>query len=328
MMMRRRDFVAGLGGAAVAWPLTARAQQPELPVVGVLVDGGPNPEPEIAAAFAGGLAETGYVEGRNVAIEWHVANDAGRLPEYAVDLVRRRVDVIVTPGSTPAALAAKAATATIPIVFGTGLDPVQTGLVVSLNRPGGNITGFTELNGEVWSKRLGLLRMLAPTATRYGALVSPQNPISDLVREEARAAEKAMGQPIEVISVSDDEDVAAAFSGSARNHIGAMMVSPGVFFFIRRAQIIRLAANYSVPTAYWLREFPKAGGLMSYGSSITEMLRQVGIYAGRILRGAKPADLPVVRATKFELVINARAAGALGLTIPETLLATADEVIQ
>src|SRR5215471_13824380 len=323
--MRRREFIAGLAGS-VACPIATRAQQQALPLIGVLVAGGWTPL--LKAAFARGLAETGYVEGRDVGTEQHIVMDDARLRELAADLVRRRVAVIVILGSTPAALAAKAATATIPIVFGVGVDPVQTGLVASLNQPGGNVTGFTEVNTEVWSKRLGLLRELAPAAARYGALDYPGNPLSEVVIREARAAAEAVGLPIETLSVTDDAAVEAAFSELAKRRIDALVVSPGAFFYARRTKIIQLAANHAVPAAYWLREFPEAGGLMSYGSSLAEMNRQVGIYTGRILRGAKPADLPVARATKFELVVNAKTAKALGLTIRPQVFAIADEVIE
>jgi putative tryptophan/tyrosine transport system substrate-binding protein len=322
--MRRRKFIAGLGSAA-AWPVAVRAQQSILPVVAVLSEA---PwRPPTRAAFMQGLAEAGYVEGRNVAIEEHFAfGDA--LRQFAADAVRRRVSLIATPGSAAAALAAKTATQTIPIVFGTGTDPVRLGLVPSLNRPGGNITGYTEVNSEVWSKRLGMLRALTPTAARYGVLDYPGGAGTKVIADEARAAEKAIGLPIEIISATDDAGVEAAFSNAAQRNIGGLLVNPGAFFYSRRDQIVMLASKHAVPTAYHLDDYPRAGGLMSYGSSLAEMHRQIGVYSGRVLKGTRPADLPVARATKFELVINAKTAAALGLEIPPQVLAIADEVIE
>jgi putative tryptophan/tyrosine transport system substrate-binding protein len=327
--MRRRDFIAGLGSAASQslLPMAGRAQQRAMPIIGVLLDG--DWTPEASAALAQGLAETGYAEGRNVAIEYRfVSENVGSLQESADDLIRRQVAVIATPGSTPAALAAKAGTATIPIVFGIGFDPVQLGLVASLNRPGANLTGYTEMQVDVVSKRLELLRMLAPAAVHYGALIDPRNPIGEQMAGKAREAAESIGKPMEVISVSDDAAFKAVFLNLPQTRIDAMLFSPGQFFYKRRELVLQLTASHGVPAAYWLREFPETGGLMSYGSSYAEMNRRVGAYVGRILNGAKPADLPIVRATKFELVINARAAKALGLTIPPTLLAIADEVIE
>jgi putative tryptophan/tyrosine transport system substrate-binding protein len=322
--MKRREFIAGLGSAA-AWPLAARGQQRQvIPVIGVVLDGGWTPQQR--AAFARGLAETGYIEGRNVAIDSRLVTD-GRLREVTEDLVRQRVSMIATPGSTPAALAAKAATATISIVFGVGFDPVQLGLVASFNRPGGNLTGYTEMQDDVVSKRLELLQMLAPAAAQYGALVDLRNPFSEQMANKARKTAEFIGKPLEVISVSDDAALEAVFRNLPHNRIDAMLFSPGPFFYTRRNQVIQLTANHGIPAAYWLREFPATGGLMSYGSSIDEMFHQVGNYSGRVLHGAKPADLPVARATKFELVINARAAKALGLPIPQSLLTIADDVI-
>jgi len=266
------------------------------------------------------------IEARNVAIEGRFTmSDAAALREPAADLVRRRVAVIATPATLLGTLAAKAETKTIPIVFAVSVDPVQSGLVTSLNRPSGNLTGYTEANTEVWSKRLGLLRELAPMTTHFGVLDYPGNP---LVANETRAAAEAAGLPIEIFSVSDDTGIEAAFSDLRRKGVDALLVSPGPFFFAHRNQIFRLAASHGVPVAYHLREYAEAGGLMSYGSSVAEGFRQVGIYTGRILKGARPAELPVVRPTKFELVINAKAAKALGLEIPRTLLAIVDEVIQ
>ena len=325
--MRRREFIAGLGSAA-AWPVVAAAQRAAVPVVAVLIGGDLTPEQR--AAFARGLAETGYVEGRNVAIEYHDRGGdlEGVLRKLADNLARQRVAVIATPGSLPAAVAAKAVTRAIPIVFGIGSDPVEGGLVESFSHPGANVTGYTEMQADVVSKRLGLLHTLAPNSARFGVLIDPHSPIGEIVAREALAAAKAIGKPIEVFSMDDDAAFEGFFSNLPHSRIDALLLSPGSFFFVRRHRVIELADRHRVSVAYWLREFPEAGGLMSYGSSIQEMDRQVGIYVGRILKGEKPADLPVVRATKFELVINAKAAKALGLTIPETLLATADEVIQ
>jgi putative tryptophan/tyrosine transport system substrate-binding protein len=324
--LRRREFIAGLGSLAT-WPLPAAAQKRPTPVVGVLLDG--DWTTQQGDALAQGLAEAGYVEGRNLTVEYRFVTEKGpSLRELANDLVRRRVSVIATPGSTPAAQAAKAETSDIPIIFGIGFDPVQLGLVSSLSRPDANLTGYTEMQVDVVSKRLELLSMLAPAASRYVALIDPRNPISKDMAAKAQEAAAFIGKPMEVISVGDDTAFDAVFSNLRRNPVEAMLFSPGQFFYRRRAQVIQRTASHGVPAAYWLREFPESGGLMSYGSSYAEMNRQVGSYVGRILNGAKPADLPVARATKFELVINAKAANALDLTIPPTLLATADEVIQ
>jgi putative ABC transport system substrate-binding protein len=328
--MKRRDFIAGLGSAA-AWPLAAYAQQGgRVSRVGLLNSG----TAEAAAsaflpAFRQGLAETGYVEGRNLAIEYRfgTGNPDG-LTELAADLVRRQVAVIASPGSTPASLAAKAATATIPIVFGVGGDPVQNGLVTNLKRPGGNVTGFSEMNNEVAPKRLALLYELVPNATRFGVLVNPKNPVTEFAITEAQAAAAKIGRKIEVLAAINDLDLDAVFAGLTQKHVGALLVTPETFFYVRREKIASLAVRHAIPAIYWDRSLVEAGGLMSYGSSIAESYRQVGIYVGRILKGEKPGDLPVLQPTKFELVINLKTAKALGLTIPETLLATADEVIQ
>jgi ABC-type uncharacterized transport system substrate-binding protein len=308
-----------------AWPLAARAQQRPLPVIGVLVDG--DWTPRHRAAFLRGLSETGHIEGRDFAVDYRYGT-AERLRENAEDLVRRRVAVIAAPGSTPAARAARAATSSIPIVFGVGFDPVQLGLVASLNRPGGNMTGYTEMQVDVVSKRLELLHLLAPIASHYGALIDPQNPIGEVMAKEAQKAAGVFGAQVETISLADDAALEAVFSNLPQSGINALLISPGAFFFSHRNTLIQRTASHGLPAAYWLREFPEAGGLMSYGSSIEEMNRQVGAYSGRILSGAKPADLPVARATKFELVINTGTAQALGLSIPDALLAIADEVIQ
>jgi putative ABC transport system substrate-binding protein len=274
------------------------------------------------------LAEAGYSEGRDVTIEYRPIAQEGRFPEVVAELVRRRAAVIVAPGSTPAALAAKAATAAIPVVFGVADDPVQIGLVASLNRPGGNVTGFTELNTEIWSKRLEILRALLPAAARIGILVNPNNPPTEFGLAEATTAAATSGRPIVQVSARSDMEIDSAFASLGNIHVDGLLVTPDPLFMSRRADVVALAARYSVPAAYWDRSFPESGGLISYGSRVTEMYQQVGVYAGRILKGEKPSDLPIVRATKFELVINSKTAKALGLEIPPQLLALADEVIE
>ena len=327
--MNRREFIAGLGAAAC--PAVARAQQQAaMPVIGLLDSGSPEGSADFVAAFRKGLADTGYVEGRNVTIEYRYAlRKVDRMPELAADLVRRRVAVIATPGSTPTSLAAKAATTTIPIVFGVGADPVQVGLVASLNRPAGNLTGFSEMNTEVGPKRFAILHEFAlPRAAPFGMLVNPKNPLSEFAIKEAQAAVAALGRSLEVAAAGADDDLEEAFDGLKQKGVVALAVTPDTQFGQRLNQVVALAARYSLPAIYWDPMFPKGGGLISYGSTVVESYRQVGIYVGRILKGDKPADLPVLRPTKFELVINLKAAKALGITIPETLLATADEVIQ
>src|SRR5262245_16995410 len=327
--VHRRSFLTLLGGAPAAWPLAARAQQATVPVVGYLGNASPEATAHLVAAFRKGLSETGYVEGHNIAIEFRwTHNDDNRLPELAADLARRRVAAIAAPGSIAAALAAKAATATIPIVFSAGADPVQMGLVTSLNRPGGNITGVTTMNNELVGKRLGLLHELLPRAARFAVLVNANNPSSGSLIMEARAAAAAIGRQIEVLTVSTNGDIDAAFASLVQKRADALLVSPDPLFINRRVQLQSLAARYAVPAIYSLRENAEAGGLMSYGSSITDLFRQTGIYVGRILKGEKPSDLPVMRATKFEFVINLQTAKLLNLTIPPTLLALADEVIE
>jgi putative tryptophan/tyrosine transport system substrate-binding protein len=273
------------------------------------------------------LAETGFVEGRNLAIEFRSAQNIDQLPELVGDLVRREVALIVTGGSTPAALAAKAATTAIPIVFGVGTDPLQTGLVTRLNRPGGNVTGYSEMNLEVGPKRLALLHELVPKAVRFGVLINPKNPgTAGFAISEAQAAAAKIGAQVEVLEASSEPDIEGIFASLAHRRVDAVTVSPDLLFYASRAQLATLAGRYSVPVIYWDGALVKAGGLISYG--VPDMVRQIALYAGRILNGEKPADLPVLQPTKFELVINLTAAEALGLTVPETLLATADEVIQ
>jgi ABC-type uncharacterized transport system substrate-binding protein len=328
-MIGRRDFITLLGGVAAAWPLAAWAQQPAMPVIGALFASSPEQTATWVAAFRNGLSETGYVEGRNVAIEYRWANnDADRLPELAADLVRRRVAVLVAPSDNFAARAAKAATATIPIVFGTAVDPVQIGLVDSLNRPGGNVTGVTTMNAELAPKRVGLLRELLPDATRFAALVVSGSPTAAFDAEEMRAAVSKIGGQIEVLAAGSNGEIDAAFANLVEKRIQGLLISPGPLFANRLLQIVTLATRHAVPAIYPSRFWAEAGGLMSYGSNFTELHRQAGIYTGRVLKGEKPGDIPVLRATKFELVINLITAKTFGLTVPPTLLAAADEVIE
>ena len=324
--LKRRDFITLLGGAT-AWPWAARAQQP--PVIGYLYAGSPEPSAHLLAAFRTGLSEAGYAEGRNVKIEYRWAhNDSTRLPQLAADLVRQQVAVLVAPGSNLAALAAKAATATIPIVFSTGMDPVEVGLVASLNRPGGNVTGFTSMNVELAAKRFGLLHELLPNAGRYFVLANSSNPAAEAFVRDVQAAATAVGQQIEVVAADTGSEINTAFASLAQNRAAAVLVTPGPLFNNRRVQLAILASRYMLPAIFSSREFADAGGLMSYGPSITEEFRQTGIYCGRVLKGEKPADLPIMRATKFEFIINLQTARALGLDVPPTLLARADEVIE
>jgi putative ABC transport system substrate-binding protein len=328
-MSSRRDFITLLGGAAVAWPLAARAQQPTMPVIGILHFGSPEANVNVMAAFRQGLGEAGYVDGRNVAIEYRWAyNDVDRLPQLAADLVRRRVALIVTPANMVVAFAAKAATTTIPIVFNTGTDPVKAGLVASLNRPGGNITGVSFMNVQLGAKRLGMLRELLPKAMRFAILVNRSNPDTDSVVADLRSAAASIGCEIEVLDADTYSDIVPAVASLVQRRADAFLINPGQVFYDRRTQLLTLAARYRLPAIYPAREWADAGGLMSYGSSFAEQHRQAGIYAGRVLKGEKPADLPILRATKFELVINLQTAKALDIDIPPTLLARADEVIE
>ncbi len=326
--MKRREFITLLGGAAAAWPLTARAQQ-AMPVVGFLNSQSPNAITDRVREFRQGLKDTGYVEGENVTIEYRWAEaQFYRLPALAAELVRRRV-VVITAANTPSALAAKAATTTIPIVFNVAEDPVRLGLVTSLARPGGNLTGINVFIGELSAKRLELLRELVPTATRVAVLVNPTNATNtETTLRDVEPAARAMGLQIQILNASTSREIDAAFATFVRERHDALFVGADPFFNSRRVQMVQLAARYAVPATYALREFAEVGGLMSYGSSAADSFRQVGVYAGRILKGAKPADLPVVQASKFELVINAETARMLGLTVPPTLLALADEVIE
>ena len=328
-MIRRREFITLLGGAAAGWPLAARAQQAAMPVIGFVYPGVPELSAGIVAAFRKGLNETGFVEGRNVTIEFRFGyNDNARLPELMADLVNRRVALIATPGSTPSALAAKAATTAIPIVFGIGPDPVEIGLVASLNRPGGNITGVSSLNAELGAKRLGLLHELLPSAARFAILVNPNNRNVESLTRDSQATASVIGRQVEVVAASSTRDINAVFVNLRQKGADALLVSPDPLLDSRRVQLVTLAAHHRLPTMYSFRENVEIGGLMSYGSSAADRDRQVGIYAGRILKGEKPADLPVLRAAKFEFVFNMQTATVLGLDVPSTLLARADEVIE
>jgi putative tryptophan/tyrosine transport system substrate-binding protein len=325
--MRRRTFITLLGGAAAAWPLAARAQQPAMPVIGVLAPVSQNEE--LLRGFRQGLKQAGFVEGENVSILYRFAeNEIDRLAALADDLVRRRVTVIATVGQ-PAAFAAKAATATIPILFLAGEDPVRLGLVFSLARPGGSLTGTNIFATELVTKRLQLLRELVPAAARVTVLVDPSNKtITERTLQELESAARAMALQIQVLNASNGQDIGAAFGAFERERPDALFVSIGPLFTSRRVQLATLAARHMIPMTSGNRQITEAGGLMSYGANLTDAFRQVGVYAGRILKGEKPADLPVVQATKFELVINTETARMLGLTVPPSLLAIADEVIE
>jgi putative tryptophan/tyrosine transport system substrate-binding protein len=328
--VRRREVITLLGGAAVAWPLAGWAQQPAMPVIGFLHSASAAAYAHLVAAFHKGLSEAGYSEGQNVAIEYRWSEGHNeRLPALAAELVRRQVAVIVTPGSTAATLAAKAATPTIPIVFLSAVDPVKTGLVASLNRPGGNVTGVSDIGVELAAKRLGLLHELLPGAARFALLVNPDNPgITDAFVTEAQTAASAIGRQIEVVTASTNDDIDRAFATLVNKRADAFLVSTDALFVTRRVQLVTLAARHAVPAMYFRREFAEAGGLMSYGSNLADQFRQNGIYAGRILKGEKPAEMPVQLPTKFEFVVNLQTAKALGIDVPTTLLARADEVIE
>jgi ABC-type uncharacterized transport system substrate-binding protein len=327
--MRRREFITLVGaGATTLWPLAARAQQPAMPVIGFLNSLSPDATTDRVRRFRQGLKDAGYVEGENVLIEYRWAEaQFDRLSALAAELVRRQVVVIVA-ANTPSALAAKAVTTTIPIVFNVAEDPVRLGLVASLARPGGNLTGINFLTGELVAKRLELLREVVPGAARVAVLVNPTGPITETTLRDIEPAARAMGMQIKVLNAGTSGEINAAFATFVHERPDALFVSSDSLFTTRRVQLAHLTTRHAIPATYGSREFAEVGGLMSYGSNQSDNYRQVGIYAGHILKGAKPADLPVVQASKFELVINAETARTLGLTVPPTLLATADEVIE
>jgi putative ABC transport system substrate-binding protein len=328
--VNRREFIMLLGGAAAAWPLAARAQQPAMPIVGLVGPRSPEESTRLGAAFRKALNETGYIEAQNVMVEYHwLEGKYDRLPALMADLVRRRVAVIATPAFTAAAPVVKAATTTIPIVFGVAEDPVKLGLVASFARPGGNATGINFLASEVAAKRLGLLHDLVPKAVRIAVLINPANaPTAETTLRETSEAAHGLGLQIQILNASTSREIEAAFATLVRERPDALFIAPDGFFTSRRVQFATLAAHHRVPAAYFSREFVEVGGLMSYGSDISDVYRQVGVYTGQILKGAKPADLPVVQSTKFEFVINMQTAKALGLEVPPQLLASADEVIE
>jgi putative ABC transport system substrate-binding protein len=327
--VKRRDFIAGLGGAAI-WPLAARAQQAgRPPTIGFLSPRSPEESAGVVAGFLRGLAENGVVEGPNLAVEYRWAfGDYNRLPALAGELASMPLAVLVTVGGEPSALAAKVATATIPIVAIFTADPVERGLVASLARPGGNMTGISALNGTLEGKRLGLLHDLLPRATTLGVLLNPDFPAAASQLSNMKEAAGAVGLQLHVLNATSDREIETAFDAVAQHGISALIVTVDTFFVTRRERLVTLAARHGVPTMYSLRDFAAKGGLMSYGINLTDIYRQAGVYAGRILKGSKPADLPVVQPTRFELVINLKAARSLGLTVPPSILATADEVIE
>ena len=327
--MQRREFITLLGGGAVVWPLAARAQQAAMPVVGFLNATSAKGYERQLSAFLKGLSESGYVDGRNVAIEYRWAEGRNdRLPAMAIDLVHRQVTVIAAT-STPAAIAAKAATTTIPIVFETGYDPVRLGLVSSLNRPGGNITGVTQTNAEIAPKRLQLMHELIPTANVMALLVNPADAaLADTNTKEGQAAARTLGIELHVLNASTERDFDGVFAKLFQLRAGALVIGPHAFFISRVEQLAALTVRHAVPAAFELREFARAGGLLSYGADIADAYRLAGNYTGRVLKGERPADLPVQRATKVEMVINLQTAKALGLSVPNTLIGRADEVIE
>jgi putative ABC transport system substrate-binding protein len=327
--MRRRDFVQGIVGLVTAWPLAASAQQPAMPVIGYLGSTTSTERPERLRAFRRGLGEAGLTEGQNVAIEYRWAEGHyDRFPELALDLVRQRVAVIASPGNEPATRAAISATTSIPIVFAIPDDPVKLGLVASLNRPGGNATGINFLIDELVQKRLALLRELLPGAARVAVLSNPTEPSAGSLAENVQRAARGLGLQIRMIDASTSQQIDDAFVTLGHDRPDALFVGPDVFFNTRKVQIAILAAHYGLPTSFSVRDYVEVGGLMSYGTDINDAYRQVGVYAGRILKGEKPANLPVLQATKFELVINTQTARMLGVAVPPTLLARADEVIE
>jgi putative ABC transport system substrate-binding protein len=327
--MRRREFIAFVGSSAAALPLAVRAQQPALPIVAFIHPGSADGSANRSAAFRKGLNEAGYVEGQNVTVEYHwLEGHYDRLPALVADLVRRRVAVIATPANTPGTLAAKAGTPTIPIVFGVGDDPVRLGLVASLARPGGNVTGINLFAAEVAAKGLRPLHDLVPKAVRIAVLVNPANALLETASREVQAAGSAIALQIQILNATTIGEIDAAFATFARERPDALYVAPDGFFYNRRGQFATLTAVNKIPATYWDRDFVAAGGLMSYGADIAEAVRQVGVYTGKILKGAKPADLPVLQTTKFEFAINLQTARAFGIEVPSGLLSIADEVIE
>jgi putative tryptophan/tyrosine transport system substrate-binding protein len=327
--MKRREFITLLGGATVTWPLAAQAQQPALPVIGFLNTQSPEGVPHWMAAFHQGLKETGFVEGQNVAVEYRWAQGQyDRLPELAADLVRRQVAVLAATGGEPSPQLAKAATQTIPIVFTANGDPVRNGLVASLNRPGGNVTGITIFGAAAVAKRLQLLHELVPQAAAIAYLINPNNPNSDVEMKAAETAAVSLGKEMLIFRAGSESEFEAAFATMVQQQRDALLVASDVFFLSRRQQLASFAARHRLPTIYYLREFAEAGGLMAYGNRVPDMYRLVGTYVGRILKGEKPGDLPVQQSTKFELVINLQTARALGVEVPNSMQLLADEVIE
>jgi putative tryptophan/tyrosine transport system substrate-binding protein len=328
--MRRRDFIQGIAGSTLAWPIAVFAQQQAVPVVGFVNGRSPETSARVASAFRKGLSEAGYVEGENVTVDYHWLDGRyERLPSLMADLVHRGVAVIATPGSNPATLAARAATKTIPIVFGVGADPMTMGLVASLARPGGNATGISSFVTDVDTKRLALLHELVPKAVRIAVLVNPDNTsTAEAARRDIPEAARAIGLQIEFLNASTSREIEMAFATMVRDRVDALFVTPDGFLISRRVQLAMFAARYGIPSAYATREVVEAGGLMSYGIDLLEMYRQVGVYTGRVLKGAKPADLPVQQPTKFEFVINQQTARLLGIEVPNSVQLLADEVIE
>jgi ABC-type uncharacterized transport system substrate-binding protein len=327
--MSRREFIMLLGGAAAAWPLAARAQQPAMPVIGLLDSTSPDVHGNLLRSFRQGLNETGYVEGRNVAIEYRWSDGQySRVPDLAADLVNRQVTVITAIDGSASALAAKAATSTIPVVFRIGADPVALGLVTSLSRPGGNVTGVTSLTVEVGAKRLEVLNQVVPTATVIALLLNPTSPFAETLTRDVQAAARMLGLRIHVLNASTERDLSSAFANFLQLRVGGVVIGADVFFNSRSGQLAALTVRHSMPAVYQYREFVAAGGLMSYGGSLEDSYRLAGVYTGRVLKGEKPADLPVQQSTKVELFVNLKTARALDLEVPPTLLARADEVIE
>ena len=327
--LERREFITLLGGAAIAWPLAAQAQQPAMPVIGFLNTRSPDTSAHLTAAFSRGLAETGYADGRNVTIEYRWANGQyERLPALAAELARRPVTVLAATGGDPAAFAAKATTTTIPVVATLSADPVEHGLVTSLNKPDGNVTGVSNLTSTLEPKRLGLLRDLLPQATSFGVLINASWPMAASQLSDIQRAAQTIGMTAHVLRASTDEEIDSAFQSAAQQRLPAIAVASDAFFNARRAKIAALAARHALPAMYTFRDYAVAGGLISYGIDLADVYRHIGTYVGRILKGTKVSDLPVIQPTKFELVLNLKTAKALGLTVPDKLLALADEVIE